>query len=119
MPRHDHRCKACGKVFERLVKWDEREAICACGGAAERIYLSTIAAQDDTLPGGPRLMHNLGDTPMWVETKTELRRIMNDRGLVFAERAAYNKHDRSPWATRTRLRPGERDPFIHPVGFNA
>jgi hypothetical protein len=71
---------------------------------------------DDTLPGGARFMHNLGDTPVWVETKSELKQIMQDRGLVFAERATYNRQDKSPYATRTRLRPGQRDPFLQNAG---
>jgi hypothetical protein len=67
---------------------------------------------DDTLPGGARWMHNLGDTPVFVETKTELKGIMAARGLVPAERGTYNRDDKSPYATRTRLRPGARDPFL-------
>lgn len=67
---------------------------------------------DDTLPGGARWMHNLGDHPVWVETKTELRSIAADRGLVQREGNAYNRDDKSPYASRTRLRPGQRDPFL-------
>ena len=73
-------------------------------------------AIDDTLTGGARWMHNLGDTPIFVETKSELKKIMAERGLVFAERKNYCKDDKSPYATRTRLRPGQRDPFIHGGG---
>jgi len=76
---------------------------------------SAPAVIDDTLPGGPRWMHNLGDTPVWVETKSQLAHEMALRGLEPSPRARYEKHDRSPWATPTRLRPGERDPFLHKV----
>ena len=68
---------------------------------------------DDTLPGGARWMHNLGDTPVWIETKSEYNRELSARGLVQAERNTYNKNDKSPWATRSTLRAGQRDPFIH------
>jgi len=68
---------------------------------------------DDTLPGGARWMHNLGDTPIWIETKTEYKKELAARGLVPAERNTYNKNDKSPYATRTCLRPGRHDPFIH------
>jgi hypothetical protein len=74
--------------------------------------LAVPQVRDDTLPGGPRWMHNLGDTPVWVETKSQLAGIMAERGLVFAERARYNTHDQSPYATRTRLKPGQVDPFV-------
>ena len=67
---------------------------------------------DDTLPGGARWMHNLGDTPVWIETKSEYHRELHTRGLVQTERKAYNKQDSSPYATRTRLRPGQHDPFL-------
>ena len=69
---------------------------------------------DDTLTGGARYVHNLGDHPIWIETKTQMKKEMEKRGLVFADRASYNRDDHTPWATRTRLRPGQRDPFLHP-----
>ena len=68
---------------------------------------------DDTLPGGARWMHNLGDRPIFISTKTEYKQELAKRGLVQSERNNYNKSDKSPWATRTRLRIGQRDPFIH------
>lgn len=74
--------------------------------------VSNISVIDDTLTGGARWMHNLGDTPVWVETKSELKQIMQARGLEFAERKEYSRDDKSPYATRTRLHPGQRDPFL-------
>lgn len=71
------------------------------------------AVIDDTVTGGARWFHNLGDQPIWIESRSELKKIMTERGLVFAERNNYCKEDKSPWATRTCLRPGQRDPFIH------
>lgn len=68
--------------------------------------------QDDTLPGGARWMHNLGDHPVWVETKTQYQKELASRGLMQKEQVTYNRDDRSPWATRTRLRVGAHDPFI-------
>lgn len=68
---------------------------------------------DDTLTGGARWMHNLGDKPVWVETKSQLNRELATRGLVQTERKTYNRDDKSPYATPTRLRPGQRDPFVH------
>lgn len=60
-------------------------------------------------------MYNLGDTPVWVETKTQYKRELAERGLIQVEGKRYSRDDKSPWATRTRLRPGARDPFIHPA----
>lgn len=67
---------------------------------------------DDTLTGGARWMHNLGHEPVWVETKSQLKQEFAARGLAPAERGSYNRDDKSPYATRTRLRPGARDPFV-------
>lgn len=66
----------------------------------------------DEIPGGARWFHNLGDEPVWIESRADLKREMEARGLVFAETKAHNPDDKSPWATRTRLRPGAVDPFL-------
>lgn len=104
-------CEKCG----HHVKIGDWPFCGKTGGPHER---PSFAVQDDTIPGGARWMHNLGDEPVWVEKKSELKQIMAERGLIHAERATYCKDDQSPWATRTCLRPGQRDPFIHPAGFN-
>jgi hypothetical protein len=86
-----------------------------CGEPTAQVFLGKRNVIDDTLTGGARWMHNLGDVPIFLETKSELKAIMQERGLVFAEHNSYNRDDRTPWATRTRLRPGQRDPFIQGV----
>lgn len=57
-------------------------------------------------------MHNIDDRPIFIETKTQYREELAKRGLRQAERASYNKDDSSPYATRTRLKPGRVDPFL-------
>jgi hypothetical protein len=86
-----------------------------CGSPTVQIFRGKPNVIDDTLTGGARWMHNLGDAAVWVETKTELKQIMQERGLVFAEHRNYSRDDKTPYASRTRLRPGQRDPFIHGV----
>lgn len=81
------------------------------GGPHERAETAQVI--DDTLTGGARWMHNLGDKPVWIETKSEYSALLAQRGLVQTERKVYCKQDRSPYATKTRLRPGQRDPFLH------
>lgn len=117
MPRHDHECRGCGKVFEQVVCWDDKLVICSCGQTADRVYRkNSPSVQDDTLTGGARWMHNLGHDPVWVETKTQLRNEMSARGLVPAERNVYRRDDKTAWATRTRLRPGARDDAMPDIG---
>ena len=93
-------CEACGQNVQ-VGEWPW----CPHGFATPQVI-------DDTLPGGARYMHNLGPEPVWVETKTQLTAELKARGLVQAERKTYNRRDQSPWATRTRLRPGMTDPFL-------
>lgn len=57
-------------------------------------------------------MHNLSDSPLWISTKSEYNAELSKRGLRQAERKNYSRDDKSPYATRTRLRPGARDPFL-------
>ena len=75
--------------------------------------ISTVNVIDDTLPGGARWLHNLGPEPVWVETKSDYNRELGKRGLCHAEGRPHTTNDASPYATRTRLRPGARDPFLH------
>lgn len=79
---------------------------------ADDIVTESPAVIDDVLPGGPRKMHNLGPDPVWVETKTQLALELASRGLVQDVRDRHAADDKSPWATRTRLRPGAVDPFM-------
>lgn len=101
---HTELCEHCGHVYG--VGFDYR---------CPHEPVGNVAMLDDTLTGGARWMHNLGPEPVWIEKRSELERVMAERGLEFAERKAYCRDDKSPYATRTRLRPGQRDPFIHPV----
>ncbi len=74
--------------------------------------IGSVSMIDDTLPGGARWMHNLGPEPVWVETKTDYNRELGKRGLTQAEGRPHAAKDTSPWASRTRLKPGARDPFL-------
>lgn len=94
-------CEHCGQTYG--VGFDYR---CPHGP------IGNVAMLDDTLTGGARWMHNLGDKPVWVEKRSELKKLMTERGLEPAERKEYCRDDKSPYATRTRLRPGQRDPFL-------
>lgn len=94
-------CEKCGATYG--VGEDYR---CPHGG------VGVGGVIDDTLPGGARWMHNLGHDPVWVETKSQLKQEFATRELAPAERGSYNRNDKSPYATRTRLRPGAKDPFV-------
>lgn len=105
-------CAACGADLKAECYWlryGERVATCqVCGVTApaqqEQRVSAGPAVIDDTLPGGARWIQNMGHEPVWIETKTEYRRELDRRGLVNQPSGRENKQDRSPWATRTRLR---------------
>lgn len=42
---------------------------------------SEMKVIDDTLPGGARMLENLGPEPVYIETKSQLRSEMRARGL--------------------------------------
>lgn len=115
-----YRCDVCGHEATKLVSWSERTLRCPqshCLGIWERVYEAAPAAHDDTLTGGARWMHNLGDHPVWVTTNTQLKHELKSRGLVQDVRDNHAKHDQSPWATRERLKVDQVDPFV-PQGEN-
>lgn len=101
------KCESCGHDIQP-GDWP----FCSKDGGPHQ-KAPTAQIIDDTLPGGARWMHNLGDKPVWVETKTQYAHELASRGLRQAERGSYNRDDKSPYATRTRLRIGQRDPFLH------
>lgn len=106
------RCK-CGSAYQPessyWIRYGERVATCpVCGltvpAHRDRRESAGPSVIDDTLPGGARWMQNLGHKPVWVETKTELKRELETRGLEIKDAGTHTREDRSPWATRTRLR---------------
>jgi hypothetical protein len=56
---------------------------------------------DDQLPGGPQMLENLGSTPVYCETKSQLRAEMAARGLRQSVQHVGEKgSDRSKHTTR-------------------
>lgn len=35
---YEHKCRNCGDVFERFIEYENRVAVCTCGGFADRIF---------------------------------------------------------------------------------
>lgn len=66
-------CDRCGKTLTiGEYPW--------CGGRNNHGRYTGDTIQD-TLPGGAQWIENLGDQPVWVESKTQLRREAAQRGL--------------------------------------
>lgn len=87
---HPHEpCEACGQIVH-VGEWP----FCPHG----KPYGTAI---DDQLAGGPQWIENLGDQPVYVETKSQLAREARARGRVpFVRHAPGPSGDRSKHTTR-------------------
>jgi hypothetical protein len=105
MVLHDHQCPVCGKVFEKMVNWDEERTPCACGQMATRVFLSKRAyraqAFDPVLVYRDRSGHHRfpgrnsgqvpkGYEPIYLKTTSDVRRF--EKQMNQAERERYFTH---------------------------
>ena len=70
-------CDLCGKEIQ-VGQWP------FCGGKNTHGYPERpggAAMIDDTVPGGARYFENLGEQPVWVSSKSQLRDELRARGL--------------------------------------
>jgi putative FmdB family regulatory protein len=99
MPLYDVECVECGTVCEVYAQVNDRAVACRdCGAPTERVWQGRApAAIGDSLPGGARWIENLGDKPVFVESKSQLNREMRDRGLQ-----QYVRHQGGPHSDKSR-----------------
>lgn len=79
-----HAMTRCDKCGQELQVGDY--PFCKNGSGHGPWRVSVI---DDTLEGGPRFFENMGDAPVWIESKSQWRREVAARNLVHVDR-----HDR-------------------------
>lgn len=81
--RFDQHCTACDWSDEILAEPHTHPPCPKCGGATERFY--PIGGQrfviSDEIIGG-RFVENIAPQPIWVESKSQLRRELATRGLT-------------------------------------
>ena len=120
MPRYDQRCLSCAWTGEVIVSPDA-EVLCPdCGGKTEHVWAASPDVIDDTLPGGPRWIENLGHDPVWVETKTQLQAELDKRNVRLKESPNRNRKDKSPWVNPTTLTASAADdPHLQQVAAQA
>lgn len=86
-------CDGCGRRVEDLY-WEDQTPPPCCGtwheGAVSRGLRRTDGVIDDHLDGGARWFEHLGPEPVWVESKSQLKRELAARGLENCSR-----HDRA------------------------
>jgi hypothetical protein len=100
MPRFDQHCKTCEWVGTIITDPFSHPPCPSCGGATERIYLGGYMVVGDDIPGG-RWVENLDTKPVYVESKSQLKREMEVRGLTESVRhVGVPGSDKSPHTTR-------------------
>jgi len=79
MPMYDFKCKVCGLVFERIVNSNICEFECpVCFDIAEKIFSGT-----KFIPFKPYIETNLGDKPVEIKSKKQLRQECNKCGADY------------------------------------
>lgn len=103
MPRYDQRCTACDWTGTVVAKPHEQPPCPTCESATERYYPignTQAGVIGDEFVGG-KWFENLAPTPVWIESKSHLRREMAARNLEHKVRhVGVPGSDRSPNTTR-------------------
>jgi hypothetical protein len=78
-----YECTACA-AKQKHFHWSvDAPPLCVCGGTLEP-YEFTLSRNrgviDDQLEGGPRLFEHMGHEPVFIESKSHLKREMDKRG---------------------------------------
>lgn len=103
MPRFDQHCQSCTWTGEVIVKPFEHPPCPACGGQTERYY--PIGGQANGVIGdefvGGKWIENLGHEPVFIESRSHLKREMAARNLEHRVRhVGVPGSDHSPATSR-------------------
>jgi hypothetical protein len=103
MPRFDQHCTSCDWQAEIVASPHAHPPCPTCGGTTERFYPiggATHAVVGDDFIGG-QWFENLAPTPVYIESKSHLKREMATRGLTERVRhVGVPGTDKSPFTTR-------------------
>ena len=102
MPKHDQHCTVCEWSAEILAAPYEMPPCPNCGGDTERWYPigGARAVIGDEFVGG-KWIENLDTTPVFVESRSQLKREMEKRGLVERVRhIGLQGSDKNPHTSR-------------------
>lgn len=97
MPTYDVRCPA-GHEAEILARWDDRAVPCiVCDQPTERVWRPSSVVGDEWSGGGGRWIENLGDQPVYCQTKSDLQKEMDKRNLRHPDRYVPGDKHLSNW----------------------
>lgn len=91
-------CERCGAALQ-IGEWP----FCPHG-----FPMAGLSIIDDQIEGGPRFFETLGHDDVWIESKSQLKREMEARGLVNVVR-----HDASYYAKQRKM----HDEMIRDTGY--
>ena len=97
-----YECPSCGSSVQDL-RWDtDPVPQCSHGPMIETGLTTTLGRHrgviDDQIEGGPRLFETFGDTPVWVESKSQWRREVERHQVVNVDR-----HDSDYYAKQRKM----------------
>jgi len=78
MPLYDFECEICGSIFESVEKIGADYTICNCGRLAHKIFSGTRFVTFK-----PYIETNLGDKPVEIKSKKQLRQECNKVGADY------------------------------------
>jgi hypothetical protein len=100
LKKYDQHCTLCGWVGEITVEPGTHPPCPECAGQTERIFLGGYGVIGDDIPGG-QVIENLGHTPVKVYSKSEIKRLAEQRGLVQkVQHTGVPGSDKSPHTTK-------------------
>lgn len=102
MPMRDRRCPECG--WSKDDNYEPRTAmdvLCPNGHKTEILFTSNVSIHGDDQFVGGKTFENLGNRPVTVHSRSELKREMAARGLQpFVRHVGERGSDRSKHTTR-------------------
>jgi len=100
VPRHTQKCTLCDWTADIFVAAHEHPACPVCHSPTERLWVGRSAkVVGDEFAGG-KTFENLGDQPVTVYSRSELKRELKERGLEECVRhVPVTGSDRSPHTT--------------------
>lgn len=100
MPIYDYRCSV-GHEFDSFQRIGDPNPPCrVCGAGTEKFLLRAPGVVADSVPGG-FVVENIGHRPMKFESKSEMKRELEKRGLEQKVRHVGSREsDKSPHTVR-------------------
>lgn len=77
---YEYKCLKCDKITNKFRDIEDRDNCpqCECGGETKKI-ISKSKVHGDFMP---YLDENIGDEPVWIESKQHRKKVMKENGVT-------------------------------------